>query len=116
MEKLEYPPLDDVDAWRAMIASYEETVGAILGDRVSNAPVKTQDRDFGDFAAYEITPLGLADDDRRVYLDIHGGGFINGGGESCRAMGIGTALRVGARVWTPDYPHAAGSSVPGGPR
>ncbi|MGD0747236.1 MAG: alpha/beta hydrolase [Acidimicrobiales bacterium] len=103
MEKIEYPALEDVDGWRAMIAAYEETVGAILGDRVSNAPVETDERDFGDFVAYMITPIGLADDDRRVYLDIHGGGFINGAGESCRAMGIGTALRVGARVWTPDY-------------
>jgi epsilon-lactone hydrolase len=27
MEKMEYPALDDLEGWRAMIASYEETVG-----------------------------------------------------------------------------------------
>ena len=27
MEKMEYPALDDLEGWRAMIASHEETVG-----------------------------------------------------------------------------------------
>lgn len=27
MEKMEYPALDDLEGWRAMIASCEETVG-----------------------------------------------------------------------------------------
>ena len=59
-------------------------------------------------------PDGLGADDRRLYLDIHGGEFIYGAGESCRAMAIGAAKRVGARVWSvdyrmpPDHPYPAG--------
>jgi acetyl esterase/lipase len=38
-----------------------------------------------------------------VYLDIHGGSLIMGGGACCRAMGIRAAARVGARTWAVDY-------------
>jgi epsilon-lactone hydrolase len=103
MDAVEYPELGDVDAWRAMIAAYDETVSAILGDRVATAAVKTEERDVGGVRVYDIAPAGLADDDERVYLDIHGGAFIHGAGDSCRSMGIGTATRVGARVWAVDY-------------
>ena len=51
----------------------------------------------------EITPDGLGDGDDRVYLDIHGGAFIYGGGELRATMATGTALRMAARVWAVDY-------------
>jgi epsilon-lactone hydrolase len=103
MDAVEYPELGDVDGWRAMIAAYDETVAAILGDRVATAAVKTEERDVGGVRVYDIAPVGTADDDERVYLDIHGGAFIHGAGDSCRSMGIGTATRVDARVWAVDY-------------
>ncbi len=103
MESVEYPEPDDMDGWRAMIASYDETVAALLAARAQNAQVSTESLDLGEFAVHVITPNDLADDDPRVYLDIHGGAFIYGRGESCRTMGINSATRVGARVWAVDY-------------
>jgi acetyl esterase/lipase len=103
MEQVEYPALDDIDGWRAMIAAYDKTVAALLAERARSAPVTTEALDLGDFGVHVITPVGLADDDRRVYLDIHGGAFIYGRGDSCRAMGISSASRVDARVWAVDY-------------
>jgi acetyl esterase/lipase len=103
MDAPEYPPLDDVDGWRTMIAAYDATVASMLGDRVSGAPVTTDTLDLDDFAVYVVTPDDVSDDDRRIYLDIHGGGFINGAGASCLAMAVGTAVRMGARVWAVDY-------------
>ncbi|MGO8864317.1 MAG: alpha/beta hydrolase [Acidimicrobiales bacterium] len=103
MEEVVYPPLDDLEAWRKMIADYDHTVAAMLGDRVSSAPVTTEELDLGGLVVYVITPNGLAGDDRRAYLDIHGGAFIHGAGSTCRSMGISTATRVGARVWAVDY-------------
>ena len=103
MDAVEYPELDDIDGWRKMIAAYDETVSAILGDRTADAAVAIEERTVGGVRVYDITPDGLDDDDERVYLDIHGGAFIHGAGDSCRAMGIGTATRVNARVWAVDY-------------
>ncbi len=103
MEAVEYPELDDMDGWRAMIAAYDETVAALLAARTQHADVSTKSLDLGEFCVYEITPNDLPDDDRRVYLDIHGGAFIYGRGDSCRTMGINSATRVGARVWAVDY-------------
>jgi len=52
---------------------------------------------------FDITPAGASDEDQRMYLDFHGGGLIMGGGDICRAMGIGAAGSVGRRTWTVDY-------------
>ena len=99
MDSPEYPDREDLDGWRAMIAEYDETVGALVSARVADALVATEEIDVDGVRVYDIAPDGLAEGDDRVYLDIHGGAFIYGGGEACRAMGIGTATRVGARVW-----------------
>ncbi len=103
MEQPDFPPVDDVDAWRTMIADHDQTIAALMQERTADAPVKTHDVDIDGVHVYVITPDEVTDDDRRVYLDIHGGAFVHGRGESCRAMSIGTALRVGARVWSVDY-------------
>ena len=66
MEKIEYPALDDIEGWRTMIASYDETVAAILGDRVSNASVKTEDVELGNVRVCQITPIGLARRSQRL--------------------------------------------------
>src|SRR4029077_9300481 len=84
-------------------AKCEKTVGAWVVARAADAPVDTVEFDGGGFPVYDIRPHALASDDERVYLDIHGGGFLQGAGEACRAMGIGAAGRVGTRVWAVDY-------------
>jgi acetyl esterase/lipase len=100
----EYPPLDDPDAWRTMIAAHDGAIAAMMAGRPAGAPVTTESRDLASGGrVYEITPDGLDPDDDRVYLDIHGGGFIWGGGQLCATMAAGVALRMGARVWTVDY-------------
>ena len=101
-QRVEYPALDDPAAWRAMIAAHDGAIAAMMTGRAA-APVTVKNRDLADCRVYEITPEGLDDSDDRVYLDIHGGGFIWGGGELCAVMATGTALRMGARVWAVDY-------------
>jgi epsilon-lactone hydrolase len=102
-KQADYPPLDDHDGWRAMVADYDATVGGLIGARVADAAVTTETRSIGGVPVYVITPDDLPMDDPRVYLDIHGGAFIHGAGTTCRAMGISTAIRLGVRVWAVDY-------------
>ncbi|HEY8059272.1 MAG TPA: alpha/beta hydrolase fold domain-containing protein, partial [Acidimicrobiales bacterium] len=99
----ERPPLDDLDGWRTMIAEHDESIAALMTERATAAPVTTEERDVDGVRVYDISPTDLVAGDPRVYLDIHGGEFVFGAGEVCRAMASGTANRVGARVWAVDY-------------
>jgi epsilon-lactone hydrolase len=105
-ERFDFPPLDDPAGWRTMIAAHDAAIVAMLAgppgaSRASRVTVER--RDLPGARVYEITPAGLDEGDDRVYLEIHGGGFIWGGGELCAAMASGTATRMGARVWAVDY-------------
>jgi acetyl esterase/lipase len=102
-ERFEFPALDDPAAWRAKIAAHDGAIAAMMAGRAAAAPVTVRHRDLPDCRVYELTPDGLDAGDDRVYLEIHGGGFIWGGGELCAAMAVGTALSTGARVWAVDY-------------
>src|SRR5271163_2450775 len=97
----EYPPLEDLDGWRAMVASGDEVVRSLMADRVSEFDGEVEEIDCDGARIFVITPAGTSDEG--VYLDFHGGGLIMGGGEICRAMGIGAASGVGRRTWTVDY-------------
>ena len=105
----EYPPLEDHDAWRAMIAKRESVVLQMLSQAgtpgTGGSPLATQidEIDLGGFPVYVIRPAGVSPDDRRVYLDIHGGGWIQGGGEICRSAALRTSPIYGAPVWAVDY-------------
>jgi acetyl esterase/lipase len=59
--------------------------------------------DAGGFLVYDIVPPAVSSADARVYLELHGGGFVQDGGDICRDRAIGTALAFGVRVWAPDY-------------
>ena len=98
-----YPDLADLEGWRAMIKAQDEMLLPMMSERASRLDVEVEDIEVDGVSVYVLTPRGTADDDRRVYLDIHGGALIMGGGEVCRAMGITSITRAGSRVWAVDY-------------
>jgi len=113
-----YPPLDDHDAWRAMIAERESAVLAMLTSARPGAPdagpraTLAGEIDADGVPVYVVLPAGVSPDDRRVYLDIHGGAWIQGGGAVCRATALRTAPIYGARVWAVDYRMPPGYPYP----
>jgi acetyl esterase/lipase len=93
----------DHAAWQAMIDAQDRSIGLMLSERAAAAPVEIVELDLGGLRVFELTPDELAEGDRRVYLDIHGGNFIFGAGATCCAMGVGAAGRNNVRVWAVDY-------------
>lgn len=102
-ETRDYPPVDDLEAWRARIVEEDAAMRSMLEGRVDTSAVELEERDAAGVPVYVATPDGWAADDRRVYFDIHGGALILGGGELCRINAKLVALRMQAKVWSVDY-------------
>jgi monoterpene epsilon-lactone hydrolase len=97
----DYPPLDDPEAWRRLIAEQDAMTAPFIIDQAAAAAVEMRIETIGGIAVNIATPAG-ADDDR-VLLDIHGGALIFMGGEACTALTRLAASRSGLRTWGPDY-------------
>jgi epsilon-lactone hydrolase len=100
---LPYPATNEPEAWAAYAAAMDGAVLPMVKAMASSIEAVVDETWVGDTRIFVITPQVMRVDERFVYLDIHGGGLVMGGGELCRAFGMATAARVGAKVWTVDY-------------
>jgi acetyl esterase/lipase len=75
----------------------------MVGDGLADFKGTVEERSIGACPVYVVTPDGIADDDRRVYLDIHGGAWVMGGGDLCKRTAVVAVSQVAARVWSVDY-------------
>jgi acetyl esterase/lipase len=99
----DYPALDDADGWRAMTARSDAMVLATLGDRVARVKATVEPTVVDGVPVFVITPDGVPDGDRRVFLEVHGGGLTMGSGDVCRAMGLNATRHTGVTTWAVDY-------------
>jgi acetyl esterase/lipase len=99
---VEQPPVGDTDAWRVMIAATDQMVLQMIGGAQPDG-FEVQNTELGGVPTFVVVPPDVEPGNTRVYLDVHGGGLINGAGELCRVMGMRTAVRFGVRVYAPDY-------------
>ena len=97
----EYPPVGDLEGWRALVAAQDAVVTAMMAEQADAIPADRERRGIGDTVVYVVTPEGVEDD--RVVLDIHGGALILQGGAACAAMTVIAAARVGLPTWGIDY-------------
>ncbi len=100
----EEPAPDDREGWRALAASSNEMIGAVLGATTENLPLTVEATAVGDVPVFVVTPDGLPEgSDQPVFLDIHGGAFFVGFGDTCRVMAKHMAHQVQMRTWSVDY-------------
>ncbi len=101
------PPSDlsDIGAWLRYIETRDRFVSERLGNALpSNLPVARSEFQVGGVTVYVIHPDHVADSpDTPIYLEIHGGALILAGGDLCRLMATGGALRRDMISWAVDY-------------
>ena len=73
-----WPPLDQVEAWRATVTAMNEGALALFASLGATAPEppiapQIQDVDLDGVAAYVAIPAGVGDGYARAVLNIHGG-------------------------------------------
>jgi acetyl esterase/lipase len=93
----------DRDGWKKLIADREAAVMAMSGMGGEFSAAVVEDEDLGGFVVFKIRPEGVSPTDRRVYLDLHGGGFIQDGGSIGCSRAVDTAKDLGVVVWSVDY-------------
>ena len=76
----------------------------ILRERAASAAAAIEEIALGPAKLYRVTPAGREGRRAEVaYLDIHGGGFVSGGGEMCKLLAALRASDFGVEVYAVDY-------------
>ncbi len=97
-----YPALDDRAGWEQFVSQTD----AMVTDMLSGMPSfgDSELRDVGGVPTYLSSPKGTpAADDAPVYLSIHGGALVMGGGDLTRVMTEINVAVTGVVNWAPDY-------------
>jgi epsilon-lactone hydrolase len=97
------PALDDVTGWKAYVTETDDFVRSMMGDIAAGFKGSIEERDIGPCPLYTVTPDGVAPSDRRVFLDVHGGAWVLGGGDLSKRTAIASADAIGISVWSVDY-------------
>jgi monoterpene epsilon-lactone hydrolase len=102
VEREERPALDDIEAWIRQIEQTDQFLLERFGSH--ELSVEVEDTQIAGVHTFAIRAEGVrAGQDTPIYLDIHGGALIVGGGVVCRLMGSATALTNGMTTWAVDY-------------
>ncbi|MBL7493562.1 alpha/beta hydrolase [Frankia sp. AgB1.9] len=98
------PALDDAEGWRKLVADTDEMLLPFLEASSAGSKSTVETVDVDGARVFVVTPENVAPEaGSRVFLDIHGGGLLMGGGECCRASTVRMADLVGVVTWGVDY-------------
>jgi monoterpene epsilon-lactone hydrolase len=95
------PPADDRKAWAALKLGVT-TMLMKMASRLPAPAATTETIQMGGATVYVATPKTLTSD-AHAYLEIHGGGFVHGGGEFAALGGRKAAALHGVRSYSVDY-------------
>lgn len=98
-----YPDVADAGAWRRYVAEHDEALLGFINAFPATGGIDVEEIAIGEARVFQVTPHDMRAGDENIYLDIHGGALVMGGGELCLALAKILALRRGARVWSVDY-------------
>ena len=95
----------DTAGWRALIKETDELLVAVMGAQIEHLRSSVQPGSLGGVPVFVVTPEGMdeRDDTQPIYLDIHGGSLLMGGGKACEVMARRVAAQVQMQTWSVDY-------------
>lgn len=97
-----WPRPDDIVGWRQAIAASNALWAQTAAPMLAAASVET--RDIAGVPCHDCIPSGGgAGADEPLYLFIHGGAFVFGGGAFAKAQGARSAAALGLRTLCVDY-------------
>lgn len=97
-----YPAAEDTDAWLAMVKQANQHTARQFP--AAELPVTVKDVNVDGVTVYAARPHGIREKTGEpLYLWMHPGALLVGGGDACRATTSGTALSTGMLTWGVDY-------------
>lgn len=96
------PAPDDHDAWRQLKLTADAHYASIMKASQPDGAAGVTTSRIGSATVHIATPSGSVSNDR-VYIDLHGGAFVFGGGDACRQGARVAADRYGIRCYAIDY-------------
>ena len=96
------PPADDIDAWRTVIAQTDAMMNQYFAGQ-DEAGMVVDRFTLAGVLTYRIRHHDHDPQDKRIYIDIHGGGLVFGAGEFCRLGGVRMAALHRVEVCAVDY-------------
>lgn len=114
--RMTWPPASDVAAWRELIVQRALLFAPIVERMAANAVSPIADELIAGVPCYVARPEGWDEGTGAVYLYIHGGAFVFGGGDFARAHAAGNADKLGVLCVSVDYRMPPDHPFPAAPR
>ncbi len=104
MPVVDRPAPDDLEAWRKAVIASEAMWEPVAQEMLSGCRSAVETRPIAGVTCYVSTPPSLdAPARNRVYLYLHGGALVFGGGSYAKAHGAVTADHIGLTTVSVDY-------------
>jgi len=100
---LSWPAVDDAEGWRQNAATSDANWEELAAPLLATLPAKVETTRIAGVLCHDCAPSEGAAADRPVYLFVHGGAFVVGGGAFAKLLGARAAVRLGARTVSVDY-------------
>ena len=113
--RMAWPAPDDADGWRAMATNSEAIWAGLAGPALAAAGADVETVRIGGVPCHDCMPAQGAAAEGPVYLYIHGGAFVVGGGSFAKVLGARAAAGIGVRTISVDYRMPPDHPFPAGP-
>ena len=113
---LAWPDPSDLDGWRGLVAQVTATRAPAFAKMLEDAQAECQDIELGGVRCFDCRPVDASAEGLPVYLLMHGGAFVTGGGLAAKAQGARAAEVLGVRCVSVDYRMPPDHPFPAAPR
>lgn len=114
--RVSWPPASEVGTWRDLIVQRARLFAPIVERMVASAVSPVMDDRIAGVPCYVSQPVGWDEAAGAVYLYIHGGAFVFGGGDFARAHAANNADKLDALCVSVDYRMPPDHPFPAAPR